>query len=81
MSLWAIVGLVMVGLMLLWRVDAWLYRLKERPTDYQSRGQASQLGNALLRVQALVDPGAASAVEVREAEETEEDASGGPPEV
>lgn len=64
----------------LWLLDAWLYRLKERPSNYEGRGQASGLGNALLEVQALVDPSAANAVEVREAQESEEDESGAPPE-
>ncbi len=74
-----ILGLAGAGI-LLWCLDAWLFRLKERPSDYSARGQASGLGNALLRVQALVDPGAESALEVRDSEEAEREASGDPPE-
>ena len=81
MSLLGVVLWVAVIGAALWLLDFWLYRLKERPANYEGRGQAAGLGNALLRVQALVDPSAARAVEVREAQEFEEDESGEPPEV
>ncbi|MBZ0113519.1 MAG: hypothetical protein K8J08_13735 [Thermoanaerobaculia bacterium] len=79
MNLWEALGVVLLVAVVLWLVDTWLYRRMQRSKSYSGRGAASGLGNALLRVQALVDPAAAHAVEVSEEETSEEDPSGDPP--
>jgi hypothetical protein len=76
---WEVIVVVLLVALTIWFLDAWLYRRMQRSTGRRRRGAASGLGNALLRIQALVDPAAASAVEVREEEVAEEDAPGDPP--
>jgi len=63
----------------LWLLDAWFYRLKQRPTRLDGRGSSGALGNALLTMQSFFEPGVEHAIEAREEQAEEEEESGDPP--
>ena len=79
--MWYVVGWVVLSVLVVWAIDAWLFHLKEKPKNLEDRGRGAAAGNALLRVQSLIDPSAESAIEVRESEAVEEDDEGAPPSI
>jgi hypothetical protein len=78
MKLAAIVAAVVVLLYLIHRLASWM---EDRGWIYYRKGHGSSasLGSAFLEVQSMFEPGRKHEIEVRQAEDLEEEEAGDPP--